>query len=604
MRRALLVFTAAAVAALATAPAALAGTTPTPFGNPCAAQDGVRFCPATTLAQRVPSWDGTPIDADVTLPATGRGPWPTIVMLHGYGNTKTDFERGGDYSNTGFARRGYAVVNLSARGFGRSCGQPGGVDYRTSPGCSRGWVHLGDQRYEARDVQTLLGRLVDQGIAAPRALGATGVSYGGGQSMELAFLRDRIRLPDGRFAPWRSPRGTPLRIAAAWPRWPWSDLVSALTPNGRFLDFRPFGARDSRAPVGVSIASYIDGLYIAGNLAGYYAGPGVDPGADLGTWRQLTSAGEPYTAAAKRALDEIYRFHGAYSIGRRPAPLLIEQGWTDDLFPSTEGVKVYNYVRGLRRHDFVSLQLGDLGHNRGSNKAQTAAFDARRGIAFLDRVLRGRRGGPRDGEVSAGLQTCPKLAPAGTPFVARSWAALHPGAVRLGARVAQTIDSAGGDPAVAKVFDPITGTSDTGATDACATVPDEREPGAAVAQTRSRGFTLLGRPTVRAQIRTSGRYGEIAARLWDVSGGKRLLVARAVYRLRDNQRGTLLFQLNGNGYRFPAGHVARVELLGSDARYFRKSNGSFTVRVTKLAVELPTRERPGARGVVRPVLAR
>ncbi len=603
MRRYVLALTATTAVALAAAPTALAGTTLAPFGNACGPQGGVRFCPATTLAQRVPTWDRTPIDADVTLPASGRGPWPTIVMLHGYGNTKTDFEHGGDYSNTGFARRGYAVLNLTARGFGRSCGQTGG-DFRTSPGCAKGWVHLADQRYEARDVQTLLGKLVDEGIAKPSALAATGISYGGGQSMELAFLRDRIRLPNGRFAPWRSPKGVRLRIAAAWPRWPWSDLVSALTPNGRFVDFRPFGSGDSRGPVGVPIVSYIDGLYVLGNTKGYYTAAGVDPRADLAGWRQLTAAGEPYTAAAKRALDEIYRYHGAYAIGGRPAPLLIEQGWTDDLFPSTEGVKVYNYVRGLKRRDFVSLQLGDLGHNRGSNKADTGTFDQRRGIAFLDRVLRGRRGGPRDGEVSAGLQTCPKPAPAGTPFVARSWAALHPGAVRLGARGGQTIDSAGGDPSVAKVFDPITGTSDTGATDACTTVADAREPGTAVAQARSRGFTLLGRPTVRAQIRTSGRYGEIAARLWDVAGGRRLLVARGVYRLRDNQRGALVFQLNGNGYRFPAGHVARVELLGSDARYYRKSNGRFTVRVTKLAVELPTRERAGTHGVVRPVLAR
>ena len=226
--------------------------------------------------------------------------------------------------------------------------------------------------------------------------------------------------------------------------------MSALTPNGRFVDFRPFGSGGSRGPVGVPIVSYIDGLYVLGNTKGYYTAAGVDPRADLAGWRQLTAAGEPYTAAAKRALDEIYRYHGAYAIGGRPAPLLIEQGWTDDLFPSTEGVKVYNYVRGLKRRDFVSLQLGDLGHNRGSNKADTGTFDQRRGIAFLDRVLRGRRGGPRDGEVSAGLQTCPKLAPAGTPFVARSWAALHPGAVRLGARGGQTIDSAGGDPSVAE----------------------------------------------------------------------------------------------------------------------------------------------------------
>ena len=44
---------------------------PEPFGHACTAQDGIRFCPSATLDQRVPSWDGTPIDIDVSLPPTG-----------------------------------------------------------------------------------------------------------------------------------------------------------------------------------------------------------------------------------------------------------------------------------------------------------------------------------------------------------------------------------------------------------------------------------------------------------------------------------------------------------------------------------------------------
>ena len=61
-----------------------------------------------------------------------------------------------------YAQQGYAVVTYSARGFGRSCGRP---DSRTSPGCDAGWIHLGDQRYEGRDTQHLVGLLVDQGVA-------------------------------------------------------------------------------------------------------------------------------------------------------------------------------------------------------------------------------------------------------------------------------------------------------------------------------------------------------------------------------------------------------------------------------------------------------
>ena len=104
------------------------------------------------------------------------------------------------------------------------------------------------------------------------AIGVTGVSYGGGQSMELAFLNDRIRRPDGTLAPWRSPNGKALRIAAAYPRWPWSDLVDALLPNGRFLDTQVAPRGQSLNPVGVPIQSYISGLFALGSASGYYCG--------------------------------------------------------------------------------------------------------------------------------------------------------------------------------------------------------------------------------------------------------------------------------------------------------------------------------------------
>src|ERR1700735_598389 len=46
------------------------------FGHACKFPDWVRFCPTEGLSQRVPSFDGVPLDVDVTLPATGNGPFP------------------------------------------------------------------------------------------------------------------------------------------------------------------------------------------------------------------------------------------------------------------------------------------------------------------------------------------------------------------------------------------------------------------------------------------------------------------------------------------------------------------------------------------------
>ena len=157
MRRSLIVL-GALIAGLVTAPAAAAA--PAPFGHPCTTQsDGTRFCPTTDAGpgqtvNGVPTFDGVPLDVDVTLPAMGGGPFPTIVMLHGYGGDKTDFESSdpnGDgsntyhYNNAFFARQGYAVVNYTARGFGHSCGGgPGG--FHSGP-CGQGYIRLADTRY-------------------------------------------------------------------------------------------------------------------------------------------------------------------------------------------------------------------------------------------------------------------------------------------------------------------------------------------------------------------------------------------------------------------------------------------------------------------------
>ncbi len=94
-RRRNTILAAACAWALALAPAAAAAKPkgePAPFGHACTAQDGVRFCPTAGLEDRVPSFDGVPLDVDVTLPPSGSGPFPTIVMMHGWGGSKTAFE--------------------------------------------------------------------------------------------------------------------------------------------------------------------------------------------------------------------------------------------------------------------------------------------------------------------------------------------------------------------------------------------------------------------------------------------------------------------------------------------------------------------------------
>jgi hypothetical protein len=518
-------------------------------------------------------------------------------MLHGWGNDKTSFEStdpSGDgsvthnYNNAYYAEHGYAVVNYSARGFGHSCGGGGTGDH--SGACGQGYIRLADTRYEARDTQFLLGELADAGIANPAQLGVTGISYGGGQSMELAFLRNRIRMQNGSFAPWTSPKGTPLAIRAAWPRWPWSDLVDALTPNGRFVYPNVAPPQQSLNPVGIELQSYVTGLYGLGKSTGYYCGdapassPCTNPDADLNGDYVLTNAGEPYGSEAQARLEEIYKDHQAYGLGTSPSPLLIENGWTDDLFPPEHALRVYQAVRKANPGATVGLQFGDLGHSRASNKPTVNVPLNNQGAAFFDNKLRNQGTAPPPGQVTAYTQTCPASAPDGGPFTASSFDGLATGQVKFGSAAPQTV-TASGDPATSAAFDPIS------TTDACKTITAPPVTGVATYTLASQGFTMLGLPTVTADISTNGDFGELDSQLFDVApDGSQRLVSRGAYRLTNNQSGTVSFQLHGNGYTFPAGHQLKLVLLGRDAPYLRASNDTlFSVSVSKLSATIPTR---------------
>jgi fermentation-respiration switch protein FrsA (DUF1100 family) len=584
---------AVAIGALG-APAASAAKKPSgepaPFGHTCSAQDSVRMCATTGLSERVPSFDGVPLDVDVTLPASGNGPFPTIVMMHGWGGSKTSFESSTpagddnetfDYNNIYYAQHGFAVVNYSARGWGNSCGA---LESRTEPDCKEGWIRLADQRYEARDTQYLLGLLADEGIVKPKAIGVTGISYGGGQSIELAYLKNRVRLPGGEFQPWKSPAGKAMEIKAAFPRWPWSDLVDALEPNGRFLDTQVATPTESREPLGVEIESYVTGLFAEGEAEGYVAPPGADPEADLSKWFTEDTVGEPPTPEDEEIANQLYDDHSGYSIplAGKPAPLLLESGWTDDLFPPEQSLRVYNQTRADK--GYAALMFGDLGHSRGDNKENTDHAFNEEGAGFFAARLEHSGKAPKNGSVSAYTQTCPTAASAEGPFTARTYAKLATGAVTFGSATPQTFTSVGGNPLTAAAFDPIAGTSE-----ACKTVSTEEEPDTANYTTTSTGFTMLGLPTVHANITTTGVFGEITARLWDVlPGGEQRLITRGVYRLGEGQSGAIAFQLHGNGYRFAAGDTVKLQLLGRDAPYYRASNGVFSIEVSDVTVTLPT----------------
>ncbi len=581
---------AALVALAGGAPRADAGLADSALGIPCKpGPGGIRQCTGD-LATRVPSWDGVPLDANVTLPsANAQGPYPLIVYLHGWGGDKDSIAIDAD----ALAQQGYAVLAYSARGFGNSCGA---VSSRTSPGCDRGWIHLADTRYEARDTQYLAGLLADEGLVAPKRIGVTGDSYGGGQSMILAALKNRIMKPSGKLRPWHSPDGEPMKIAAAAPRIGWSDLSYSLVPNGGTLDFR--SRNGYKAPAGIAKDSYLTGLFLAGQTTGFYAPPGEDPDANIPEQFEQIQAGEPYDSnpAMRHLLKQTKLYHSAYYVERgtpkrkrtKPAPLLIYNSWTDDLFPADEGLRYAKRTQAVHPGSKISLFFANgFGHPRAEFIATPELDQARE--ALFDRYLMGDRSAAQLPGVQTYTQNCDGD-PAG-PFAARNWRKQHPGEVDLSTSRPQSLDSSGGDTSIATKVDPIFGSGGS-----CRTVHAENEPGTAaysLPAATGNGYTLLGSPTVIAKLDISGQFAQVASRLWDVApDGTQTLVARGLF--RPDGSGKHTFQLHPNGWHFAAGHTAKLELLGRDPKYARPSNGSgFAVDVDKLRLELPVRDRPG-----------
>ena len=592
---------------------ALAGS-PGPLGTSCTAttsSDGVsyQFCTG-----EIASFDGTNLDTDITLPAgwtTTAGPLPTIVMLHGWSGDKHDWEattKAGDgadtyhWNNVWFASRGFAVVNYTARGFKESCGFADTNPVTDPVVCAKTGTHLADRRWEIRDSQTLLADLIHARVADPKRLAATGGSYGGGQSWLLATS-----------LPWNAttPSGQQIKVqlSAAVPKYPWTDLLYSLTPNGRESDDKYTSSMDAKhsTPFGIPKATYIAGLYAVGRATGQGRYDPVDGIPDnLSTnldasFVRTMVVGEPYDPdPVLKLIDSDYVNRSAYYANDyfaaikagtvKEVPVFSIQGWTDPLFPPVETLQMYRKLKFYDANYPVYMAFGDIGHSNAQNPGWQWQHLNDQGNQFLGQFLLGQGNGRPTTNVFALLTDCkqqgvnvPHSVLSGT-----SWDKFAPGTVTLKSSSGRTTTSVDTDPQTGLAVDPIThgGCETTSASGSDAsttwtwTVP-------------ASGFNLLGLPKLNLHYSMSGVDATLGFYVWDVNpqSGTRTLVTRGEWRIAtlggDAAAGTLRTALNGNGWVFVGGHQIQLQVTQTDVPYLRPDNLPSSVAVQSPVLTLP-----------------
>jgi predicted acyl esterase len=573
-----------------------------PLGLSCTAQQSSDHIAYTLCSGEVPSFDGTGLDVDLTLPAGGQAPYPTIVMMHGWGNDKHEWESttadadGGDkyhWNNVWFASRGIATLTYTARGFGESCGLTD-----ADSNCPKTGVHTADRRWETKDSQTLLGDLVDAGVSDASRLAASGGSYGGGQSWLLATS-----------LPWQSAKGTTLQLSAAVPKYPWTDLAYSLAPNGREND-DPYVVADDTAhttPYGVEKLSYDGGLYATGRSSGkgrYDPADGVpdDPASNLDALFTWSNKGEPYDEPVTQTFIQDFRNKSAYYASDyfaavkagtvTPTPVFSIQGFTDPLFPAVETLQMYRKLKAFDPDYPVYIAFGDIGHSNAQNPPAQWQWLNNQANQFLGQQLLGQGNGEPTTTVSALVTHCPATDSV-EHFSSTSWDRIRRGTVTAtSTSVRSTTNPAADTTGLAD--DPITNngclTTSSSSNDAASSWSWAVPPS---------GFTQLGLPRLTFPTWSIvGSDATLAVRLWDVApDGTKTLADRGIYRITsatDDPAKPLSFELYGNCWQWLAGHTMQLQVTQVDTPYFRPDNEPSTLTLNAPRFSVPIAEASGA----------
>jgi dienelactone hydrolase len=608
--------------------------------SPCPAYGGIQIC-----SGEVPSFDGSKLDVDLSLPApNSAGPHPLIVLLHGFGNNKHEWESVNDegdgadkwhWNSHWFAEHGYYVLTYTARGF-RDDGPDASFEPDTPSDSSgsvdlpNGTLHLKSREFEIRDTQWLAALVAyTYPDVARDQIAVSGGSYGGGESWLQAAQ------PTWTFPNSQDSDLPVLQLQVAVPKYPWTDLSYSLAPSGHgggpsgtdlyeSSTGHPDSDTGSGFPIGVLKFSYVTGLSALGAEKGVYeAGTTTTPSEegpiDIPAWNaRSTGGGDPYDVAGAEdpAVAQIRRglseFRSSYyqdeqwqaQVGQRKVAVFDIQGWTDDLFPAVEAFRQFKYLKRLDPRWPVEVAVADVGHSRAQNKPATWHPLNDQAWQWLQSNINGSN--DQETTVSSFQTTCANDGDADSntnaqaAITSTSPEGLSAGSLTVDYANGGNLDSTSGstdpngpgtDPIVGDVVD-----SAFGNTGPCRTA-EGPAAGAYTAESDPlpNGSTFVGIGHVKVPYTFAGTTGTLLARVWDVvPGGPTVLVTRGAYRIDtpayDSAAGTLRLPLFGNDWYFAPGHRIRLDLLQVDNPTFRPSNVPSSITFGPPSLVLPTRE--------------
>lgn len=321
-------------------------------------------------------------------------------------------------------------------------------------------------------------------------------------------------------------------------------------------------------------------------------------------------------------------------------PVFAAGTFTDWLFPSVEHRRMINRLQATDPGYPIQAYYGDYQHFT-QNKAKVwadvcgadhhvcanadypgttpADFDAvpagrvRQGVtsrldAFIDHYAMTASGPPDPGapsfDTTAELEVCPENAASlgaaddegGPQFTAPSFGQLAPNTLTVNAGGAQTTTNKAAPNHHGVTSDPVANLASNGGACPAESGPSA-DPGPGIASYTSEAlphdFTMLGGSSLNVRFAATGPVSQIDARLYDVGpDGTALLVDRGPRRLlpAEADAGSVTYELFGSGWRFPAGHRVRIELMQDDDPFLHLTETPSSAALSGAVLRIPIRE--------------